>query len=219
MKYRYILLVYLAASILFWLLLEPILANQALRLDTAIVSFAEMISNPFIIKLFRFVTELGSKWGIGVLLLFSLFWLWYKYRDLAGMVFLAIAVIGGNELNRWCKELVRRERPLIDPTVDGVGYSFPSGHAMAGFIFFGFIAYLLNKHIKSKTIRISISLLTIVFIFLIGFSRIILNVHYPSDVIGGYLLGGLFGGIWLFFYEFFNPIINRKIEEQRGASM
>jgi undecaprenyl-diphosphatase len=219
MKYKYVVLIYLSASILFWLLLEQILANKALRIDTAIFRFAEVISNPFILKFFRVVTELGSKWGIGGFLLFSLFWLWYKYRDLAGMIFLAIAVVGGNELNRWCKELVGRERPLIDPTVDGIGYSFPSGHAMAGFIFYSFMAYLLNKHVKSDSIRKSITLLSIAFILLIGFSRIILKVHYPSDVIGGYLLGGLYGGIWLILYEFFNSLINRKIVEQRGASM
>ncbi|MDT2294513.1 phosphatase PAP2 family protein [Paenibacillus larvae] len=78
--------------------------------------------------------------------------------------------------------------------VDATGYSFPSGHAMVSSSFYGFMVYLLWKHQRRKwRAAWLIPWLGAFVIFLIGFSRIYVGVHYPSDVLAGFAAGG----IWL----------------------
>jgi undecaprenyl-diphosphatase len=66
-------------------------------------------------------------------------------------------------------------------------YSFPSGHAMFSVCFYGVLAGLVADRTNSRVIKICIWLLAVVLIAAIGLSRIYLGVHYPTDVLGGYL--------------------------------
>ena len=75
------------------------------------------------------------------------------------------------------------------PLVTGAGgYSFPSGHALGGFIFTGVIIYLIWKTSKKIHIKCIMSILFAAFGFLIGLSRIYLHVHYATDVAGSLLV-------------------------------
>jgi undecaprenyl-diphosphatase len=80
-----------------------------------------------------------------------------------------------------------RGRPAGEALTVAGGYSFPSGHAMVSAAFYGFIAYLLIRN-KTKWGRLGAYLIYLL-IFLIGFSRIYLNVHYASDVLAGFIFG------------------------------
>lgn len=93
------------------------------------------------------------------------------------------------------KELVMRARPggLIPYAAVETSYSFPSGHATASIALYGFIAFLLYKlYPRYKTGTIVVAVLIILSI---GFSRLYLGLHFPSDVIAGYVVGGLW--LWL----------------------
>jgi undecaprenyl-diphosphatase len=68
-------------------------------------------------------------------------------------------------------------------------YSFPSGHSLFSFCFYGVLAGLITARIESRPLRILIWILAATLVFSIGLSRIYLGVHYPSDVLGGYLAG------------------------------
>jgi undecaprenyl-diphosphatase len=82
-----------------------------------------------------------------------------------------------------------RPRPL-DPLIDPLhNFSFPSGHATSGFIFYGLVSYLVWKTGLSKKGKIAIAVLLICFSLLIGFSRVYLRVHYASDVAAGLCIG------------------------------
>lgn len=100
------------------------------------------------------------------------------------------------------KNLVDRARPL-NMLVTENSFSFPSGHAAAGVVLFGLICYYLIFRFKlvvnqfSKFLLYSVSIL---FVFLISFSRIYLNVHWFSDVLGGLFLG-LFLLMGFLFFE------------------
>ena len=87
------------------------------------------------------------------------------------------------------KHLVQRIRPFDGHGfVVETGYSFPSGHAMMSMAFFGMLAYLLLRHVLPRhhrdTVAAAVALVTFV-----GFSRVMLQAHYLSDVLAGYALG------------------------------
>ena len=84
--------------------------------------------------------------------------------------------------------IIQRPRPpLEERLVTQGGYSYPSGHAMMSLCIYGVLIYLLNKKIKDKKKKRTFSILLTILIILIGISRIYVRVHWPSDVLGGYL--------------------------------
>ena len=98
------------------------------------------------------------------------------------------------------KELVGRARPDLWLTGPGPsGMSFPSGHATFAMVFGGILIVLIGETVSSVPARRAIQLGLVLLILAIGASRVYLGVHWPSDVIGGYLFGGaaLLGLIYL----------------------
>lgn len=154
---------------------------------------------PFFIQ----VTEMGDKRGIGAVALLTLAWLLLKKRNYLGAAVLALSVALGNEVSKILKDLFDRPRPDLEHLVNVKSYSYPSGHAMVGMIVYFFIAYLLIEETKSKAIKLIIGVLAAILLLLIGASRIILHVHYPSDVLGGYSLGYIWVFCWLLIYKYF----------------
>ena len=110
--------------------------------------------------------------------------------------FIALNLLVSFLLNRLLKIIFRRQRPGRIQFVTEKGYSFPSGHAMISFAFYGFIIYLIYKNVKNKKIKNTAIILLSLLIFLIGISRIYLGVHYVTDVLGGFV----FGAIYLFVF-------------------
>ena len=97
-------------------------------------------------------------------------------------------------LNLALKEAFRRVRPHdISPKLTDAGwYSFPSGHAMAAVIIFGFGALLLGWTIQSRGWRAATIGAGALLTFLVGVSRVYLGAHWPTDVVGGWIAGAAF---------------------------
>lgn len=88
------------------------------------------------------------------------------------------------------KNIVQRPRPPIEERlIAETGYSFPSGHSTNNMAFYAFAIYLIYTNIENKKIRNILCVILGIIPILIGFSRIYLRVHYPSDVIAGFALG------------------------------
>lgn len=108
------------------------------------------------------------------------------------------------------KLLITRERPdVIMHLVEETGYSFPSGHANAGLIFYVFFIFLIRRALKAKhheDLANLITTLLVILIFLIGISRIYLGVHYPTDVLAGWCLGGILLVIFISLYDAIYPL-------------
>lgn len=117
-----------------------------------------------------------------VLLLFIL-----RKRREAGFVAGVMLVAEG--FTRLFKFLIDRPRPGDD--VLAGGFSFPSGHVTYAVVFFGFMVYLMPRLVKQKALAVTLQVILSLIIFLTGFSRVYLGEHWPSDALGGYLLGGL----------------------------
>ncbi|WP_311079899.1 phosphatase PAP2 family protein [Paenibacillus polymyxa] len=99
-------------------------------------------------------------------------------------------------LNTLIKEILQRERPSLQHLVEAGGYSFPSGHAMISMGFYGmiFAIWAIERKIRERSLFLPCVLGTLL-ILLIGLSRVYLGVHFPTDIVGGYIAGT----IWLAF--------------------
>ncbi|WP_021170674.1 undecaprenyl pyrophosphate phosphatase [Sporomusa ovata DSM 2662] len=110
-----------------------------------------------------------------------------QFRTLAPQfIIIAVVNIASFYSNFWLKHFFHRLRP----TDHILSYSFPSGHAMASFAFYVTAAYLLWGNIPSKAGRVIMAVACSLLTLLIGLSRIYLNDHYASDILGGYFVAG-----------------------------
>ncbi len=135
------------------------------------------------------VTRFGSsqiiKYGAVLLVLFAL----YK-RQWVSAAILTVSVYGGLFLNSAIKDFFMRPRPSFWGTVSvASGYSFPSNHSMGSVIFYGMIAYLLTSMISNRRLRILVWVGMGFLVVAVGLSRLLLGVHYLTDVLGGWLAG------------------------------
>ncbi len=157
-----------------------------------------------------------------VLLLLSLLVAYYYFKkgySKCALLFLG-SMSGIAALVAILKLLVYSPRPLnsiMEKTALFQHYelynSFPSGHVTGTAVFFGLLVYFMWQHLKSSNVKISLSVLFVMVEILIGFSRLYLNVHWLSDVTGGYLLGSF----WLTFSILLFSMPIRLIDEARGS--
>lgn len=166
-------------------LIEKELYNFDITIIRMIQSY---ISNreTIIMKCFTFM---GAGQTIAALLILLLVILIWQKRVWEAM-FLFLAASGGVGFDLLLKWIFQRQRPTIHPIIHETGYSFPSGHSMGSFVFYGMIAYLLVQQSKRRIQKIISICVMAVLIFMIGISRIYLGVHYPSDVLAGFAAGG-----------------------------
>jgi len=161
---------------------------------------------------FEFLSEFGDKIGIGIIAIIVLAWLWIRKRDYAGMAAFVLSVGLGNELNKMVKEAIARPRPPFHDIADADSMSFPSGHAMVGFVLYMFIAYLIASQLERNAQKWIVAAAAFLFILLIGISRVVLIAHYPSDVIGGYALGLIWLYLWIAVYEVLKGKLNKRVK-------
>ncbi|OGG50755.1 hypothetical protein A2763_02415 [Candidatus Kaiserbacteria bacterium RIFCSPHIGHO2_01_FULL_54_36] len=158
-------------------------------LDISILEALEAMRNALSIDIFIGITELGEALLIGglALCLCLVFFLQRKYAYLTGL-FISVVLTGSLVL--MIKELVQRARPEhLYRAYTEAGYSFPSAHAALSVAFYGFCMYLVYRTVPPGMWRtLAMAGLTLM-IAGIGFSRVYLGVHYPSDVIAGLALG------------------------------
>jgi len=144
-------------------------------------------------KLFLFITAFGNWEAIVVAgSLVCVYWLVQKKYPLV-LIFLGTLI--GTEASVYIiKHLVARPRPFGLAIIREDSFSFPSGHATIAVVFYGFLLLVLWRTLHKHTKRVLL-LSYLLWVFLIGLSRIYLGVHYLSDVLAGYILG--IGWLWI----------------------
>ncbi|MGE5391970.1 MAG: phosphatase PAP2 family protein [Deltaproteobacteria bacterium] len=160
---------------------------QPLGVDIWAKNELAKLASPFLDGFFNTITELGSPTGLVIFTAAITLCLLYMRKRREGF-FLGATMLVGWGLMREIKDLVARSRPTGEHLTYAAGFSFPSGHSMLSLVFYGFIVYLLiaSGRVKNKTALIVAAGMLIL---LIGVSRVYLNVHYASDVAGGFLIG------------------------------
>jgi membrane-associated phospholipid phosphatase len=172
---------------------EEMLENEVKLFDAVIIQFFQSLESRVLDNIMIAVTELGSVWFLTVLSVITVLILGFKEKDGWGILFFVLGIGGGGLLTSLLKHYYQRGRPSINPEIDAVGYSFPSGHSLGSLIFYGFIAYFLLRSGLKKSIKWLTASICVLLFIVIGVSRIYLGAHFPSDVLAGQLAGA----IWL----------------------
>ncbi|PGL36345.1 phosphoesterase [Bacillus thuringiensis] len=169
-------------------------------MDTYVRGLVKGLQTESSLTFFSYFTKLGSAIGIAATLVISLLVFWKK-RYYAAMIVYPMGILITHLVNKGIKEIVKRERPSLNEALDALGYSFPSGHAMLLIMTFGFLAYIIAANLKSIAGKCVITILMGIVILSIGLSRVILDVHYPTDILAGYCVGGILLVIAIYYHR------------------
>ena len=160
-------------------------------MDTAVMLFIHRHAHPVLDAAFVFSWLLGSLWFCGPLAVLAA----ARHRDrderreAAAWLVLALSAA---LLPEAIKLAVGRPRPTLWPwLIPTAGYSFPSGHALAGAAFYPFLGWLALRSRGRGALGYALGIPVAVFI---GVGRMYVGVHWPSDVLAGWALGLVLSG-------------------------
>jgi undecaprenyl-diphosphatase len=137
------------------------------------------------------VTSLGSH-AVVILVLAAAVVFLLLVRKPASALLTLLAGAGGIWWNGVLKHLFHRVRPTVVPHLVAVdSASFPSGHALLSATVYLSIAVLLARVVRGRLLKLYVIAVGTLLTLLIGFTRLLLGVHYPTDVLAGWLAGGL----------------------------
>jgi undecaprenyl-diphosphatase len=167
--------------------------------DESISRWLHSHANPFFDQAMAAITRVGNPLALimATTLLAFLLWRLHQLRRVA--LLYAGAAYSSFYLNGWLKRQFERPRPQLWQQIIPLpsDASFPSGHAMISMTVYGLAAWLLAE--RYPRWRRLILLVAVLLIFSIGLSRVYLGVHWPSDVLAGFLFGLLIitaSGVW-----------------------
>jgi undecaprenyl-diphosphatase len=187
------LLISVGALLAFAGLSEEVFEGETSRLDTALLLWIHSTFPGWLDAPLRVITALGYTRVVVPLLLLAAYAFYRKGLKLSAALLL-VSVPGAAILGTALKSFYGRARPqLFDSGYEASFFSFPSGHAITAVSFYGVLTLLTARHLGGRG-RWSLVTAGAVLVLLIGFSRLYLGVHYPSDVVAGYLAAALWVG-------------------------
>ena len=161
-----------------------LLTNNISSFDDFIYKYFFQMRNKFFDIFFIFFTRLGDIIPVTIITICLLMIFSKEDRYILGSSMIITLLI-----NQGLKYIIQRPRPpLEERLISQSGYSYPSGHSMMAMCLYGVLIYLINTKLKNKKLKIILTIILSIIILLIGVSRIYVRVHYPSDVLGAYLL-------------------------------
>lgn len=196
----------LAGGVTFFVMLS----DGVTAIDQYIINIVGTIDSPAFHSFIIFITKLGSHVFLIPFTLVVMFFLYCLYRDWLSPLILAVGTLTGLILNRVIKVLVARERPQILVEADAEGYSFPSGHSMIPIICYGLLMCFLILHPKTKDWKKIYIIFFPILIVTVAFSRVMLNVHYFTDIVAGLMLGL---NLVILFFAIYRYLRRDKISE------
>lgn len=177
------------ALLFFGWLADEVLEGDTVRFDNYIRSAVHQESSPPLTAVMLVFTAIGAPQVEAPLALAIFFVFWRKGWRRAAVLFV-ITLLGAGVLDATLKFAFHRPRPVpfFGLSVPGT-YSFPSGHALFALCLYGILASLTAGRTPRVGVRVVIWMFAVILIAAIGFSRIYLGAHYPTDVIAGYAAG------------------------------
>ncbi|HEX2851238.1 MAG TPA: phosphatase PAP2 family protein [Acidimicrobiales bacterium] len=172
------------------LLFEVLAKGPLTRLDTRIANRLNDVvyRSPAAVRILEIISWMGkpvSLWIVGAI---AAGYVWWRGRHRLA-AFLVVTPVVGGLIDTAVKILVNRPRPHVDhPIATAAGKSFPSGHSMSSTITYGALLLVFLPAFRRRW-RPYVVAATVVLVLAIGCSRLLLGVHFLSDVIGGFVLG------------------------------
>lgn len=157
--------------------------------DTDISLMISLLRSSALDNIILLITYLGE-WQVILLgvVTASIILALLKYWRYAAVLW--VSVVGGEFFIWLAKDIIGRPRPTsLGALIEESGFSFPSGHSFVAVSFYGLLAYFLFRAAKTNFLKGLITVIGAVIIILIGFSRIYLGVHWPSDVLASFASG------------------------------
>ena len=173
------------AVFLFAWIADSVVDQHSRNFDLAVRLGVHHFASPTMTRVMFAITFMGNPGLILAAILAVILFVclrWYR-----ALIWLLITLAGATVLDVSLKLAFHRARPTPYFGAIPRTYSFPSGHALFAFCFYGVLAGLLADRIRSRTVRIVVWTLTALLVLAIGISRIYLGVHYATDVLAGYL--------------------------------
>lgn len=199
---RHLTICFLVACGGVWLLsalIDAVLDNATMvRLDRATDAAIHARVTPAGLQFFNIMTMIGSPPAMTALAIVGGVVLLLRRRPRT-LVAWGAAFAGGFAIENILKHVIHRTRPPYGAAfLNGHSFSFPSGHATGSFIGYTMLAYVLIVHWRtSRMLRTLIVALAVLIVLLVGISRVYLGVHYPSDVVGGWVTAAVWVAVCL----------------------
>lgn len=187
------LLLSLGVIYLFAQITEEVAEGDTRRFDILTLLWIDAHSPDWLYAPMRVITALGYYWVVLPLLAVAAYAFYRRGRRISA-VLLVVSTGGGMVLTTALKSVFQRARPeLFESGYTASFYSFPSGHATMAVGFYGTLAILVAWRLRGFR-RWAVVAAGFFLILLIGYSRLYLGVHYPTDVLAGYLAAPLWVG-------------------------
>jgi len=199
----------IVALFFFGWLADEMLEGDPRRFDEGVRNFIHELATPALTNVMQLASFLGSTFFLtvfGVVIVVAL----YLRKHRRGAILFTITTVGAAVLLVTLKLAFRRARP--EPFFDTIlpaSHSFPSGHSLAAFCFYGALAEILTERTDKLWLQIIVWTAAAIMILLIGISRIYLGVHHPSDVVASYAVGL----IWVMTIAIGDKLIHAKDEK------
>lgn len=169
-------------------------SSEGILFDVALLEYIHNNTDTVLFAFMKFISFIGSGMFLFPVMAIVIIYT-FKKRNFYISKLLLLSSLGCWILNFILKQIFHRTRPLDFVLVKQGGLSYPSGHSMVTMSMYLTIAFLLSrKYVNKKRL---IYTLAIIFILLMGISRMYLGVHWPTDIIGGYIGGYLFFTIYI----------------------
>ncbi len=174
----------------FWISQGILRQTPLARIDQQTYALMRELQHPTTDYFFRGVTHLGGLPALLLLGALALAFLILHNRDFSTLI-LVFGMLAGEALVWPLKFAFERPRPeTLIPGLETLSSSFPSAHAFNSLVFYGLLAYFLLGAVRFWESRFYLAFCSSFLVLLIGFSRIYLGLHWLSDVLAGFVLGG-----------------------------
>lgn len=166
--------------------------------------WAQWITTSWWITFFDFIASMWDTVGVVIISLGVLFFLYTKwlYLKMKILIMTMLITVWSSTLVKFLVERARPENRIFEYH----WHSFPSGHTTMSVLFYWLLLFFVLEEIKSKIVKNILILCSFIVCFLVIFSRVYLSLHWVSDIIGGFLLGG--------FWLLFGIIIYKKMQKK-----
>ncbi|MCH5676335.1 phosphatase PAP2 family protein [Streptomyces gilvus] len=161
--------------------------------DIARTTHRWAVDEPGLTHVFRVLTDwVWDPWTMRLVTAVVVVWLVWRRSARWTALWLAVTVAVGSLVQQSLKAAIDRPRPVWPDPVDSAHYAaFPSGHAMTATVVCGLLVWLLHRHGTGRALWRTALTAAVVSVVGVGLTRVWLGVHWPSDVLGGWLLGAL----------------------------